>query len=47
MTNRIALTLIVLIGLFLAADYVYFGAEWAVFLGRKLIELIEWIAFWR
>ncbi len=47
MTNRIALFL----GLFLIAamiaDVYLYGTEHLLFLGKKLFELIEWIAFWR
>ncbi len=46
MTNRIALGL----GLFLVALFALnfaFGLEWHVFLGRKFLELIRVIAFWR
>ena len=47
MTNIIALWLVLLIAAFLAFDY--FAYDWAniVFLLRKLLELIEWLAFWR
>ena len=47
MTNQIAITLgaIILIGLGLD----WFFGDWAatLFLGRKLADLIEWMAFWR
>ena len=47
LTNRLAL----FIGLFLIAavgvDVWLFGDEHMVFLGKKLFELIEWLAFWR
>jgi len=46
-TNRIAIFL----GLFLIAalivDTMIYGNEHLIFLGKKLFELIEWIAFWR
>lgn len=46
-TNRIAIFL----GLFLIAaivvDGMIYGSGHLVFLGKKLFELIEWIAFWR
>ncbi|KEJ90245.1 hypothetical protein [Sulfitobacter donghicola] len=47
MTNRIALVLGLIIVCALVLDYVYFGTEHIVFLGKKLAELIEWLAFWR
>ncbi len=47
MTNRIALWLgAVLIGL-IAIDVILFGTEQLVYLGRKMVDLIEWMAFWR
>ena len=47
MTNSIALGLgVVLIGL-IAIDLMLFGTEHMVFLGKKLFDLIEWMAFWR
>ncbi len=46
-TNTIAIFL----GLFLIAalvvDTMMFGNEHLIFLGKKLFDLIEWIAFWR
>jgi len=47
MTNRIALGLGLLIIGFLILDLVVFGSEHMVFLGKKLADLIEWMAFWR
>ncbi len=46
MTNRIALGLGLAIAAILTLDYVF---EWgvAVFLGRRLLDLINLIAFWR
>ena len=47
MTNRIALVLAaVLLGL-IVVDVLLFGTEHLVFLGKKMFELIEWLAFWR
>jgi hypothetical protein len=47
MTNTIA----VLLGLFLVAllgfDYLQYDGANALFLSRKFVELIEWMAFWR
>jgi hypothetical protein len=47
MTNTIALWLALIIGALLAFDY--FQYDWAntVFLLRKFIALIEWLAVWR
>lgn len=47
MTNRLALGLAGIILIALAIDYYIY--DWAItlYLGRKLIELIEWLAFWR
>jgi hypothetical protein len=47
MTDRIALWLFVLIALALFADYWFQGMDGLIFLGVKLGDLIEWMAFWR
>lgn len=47
MTNRIALSIaVVLLGL-IVLDVLLFGTEHLLFLGKKMFELIEWLAFWR
>ncbi len=47
MTNRIAIVLgLIIIGA-IVVDYVFFGTEHAIFLAKKMTELIEWLAFWR
>ena len=47
MTNRIAAFLgLILLGLLLA-DVLIFGSEHIVFLAKKLLDLIDWMAFWR
>jgi hypothetical protein len=46
-TNRIAIFLgLILIAAFVA-DTMIFGNEHLIYLGKKLFDLIEWIAFWR
>ena len=46
-TNRIAIFLgMILIAAFVA-DTMMFGKEHLIYLGKKLFDLIEWIAFWR
>ncbi|WP_347313260.1 hypothetical protein [Defluviimonas sp. SAOS-178_SWC] len=47
MTNRIALTLVVLIAAFFLADHVWLSLGAPVFLGRKFVDFIEFLAFWR
>ncbi len=47
MTNRIALVLGLLILGALAADIYMFGSLHLIFLGKKMYQFIEWIAFWR
>lgn len=47
MTNRIALVLGLLLIAALATDVLLYGSEHLIFLGKKLYELIDWIAFWR
>lgn len=47
MTNSIAIVL----GLFLVgaitADVMLYGSDHVIFLGKKLTDLLEWMAFWR
>jgi len=47
MTNRLALVLGLVLLILLALDA--FFADWAnsIYLGRKLVDLIEYLAFWR
>ena len=47
MTNRIALFLGFFLIVVIAADLYFYGTEHLIFLGKKLFELIEWLAFWR
>ena len=46
MTNRIALVLGPLLVGGLALDIIFNGSENLIFLGKKLFELTEWLAFW-
>ena len=46
-TNRIAMFLIVLICAALIVDVLLFGTDHLKFLFRKMLELLEWLAFWR
>ncbi|HEY9039739.1 MAG TPA: hypothetical protein VIN05_12455 [Roseovarius sp.] len=47
MTNRIAFWLFLLIVLAFMLDYWIQGFDGLIFLGGKLGELTEWLAFWR
>jgi len=47
MTNRIALVLGLLILLAIVLDLAFHGLDDVIFLGKRLYEFIEWIAFWR
>ncbi|MCH2095082.1 MAG: hypothetical protein MK160_08185 [Rhodobacteraceae bacterium] len=47
MTNSIALGLGLFIIAGIAMDYVVFGGDHLIFLGKKGFALIEWMAFWR
>ncbi|MEO0999296.1 MAG: hypothetical protein AAFW69_01630 [Pseudomonadota bacterium] len=47
MTNSFALVFGLLILAVLAADIFYYQWDILVFLGRKLLDLSEWLAFWR
>ena len=46
MTNRIAIGLGLFIIGFLALNFAL-GLEWHIFLGRKFLDLVRAIAFWR
>jgi hypothetical protein len=47
MTNPIALVLAILIVIALGVDLILFGSGHVVFLGKKLFQFLEWLAFWR
>lgn len=47
MTNRIAVYLGLAILAAITAVYVLFGTENFLFLAKKFLELLEWVAFWR
>jgi hypothetical protein len=47
MTDKIAIVLAILIVGIFAADLLFFGWDLHIFLGRKLVELTDYIAFWR
>ena len=47
MTNRIAVWLALIVVAVLAVDGLAFGGHLPVFLGRKGLDLLEWVAFWR
>ena len=46
-TNKIAVGLLLLILAFLAIDYYFADWAMALFLARKFILLLEYVAFWR
>ncbi|CUH77111.1 hypothetical protein [Tropicibacter naphthalenivorans] len=47
MTNRLAIILGGFILCALIVDLLLFGTEHMVFLGKRMFQLIEWVAFWR
>ena len=47
MTNRVALYLGAILIILIVMDILLFGTEHMIFLGKKLADLIEWMAFWR
>lgn len=47
MTNPIALVLGIAVALALLADFWLNSGGAAYFLARKLIDFLDWIAFWR
>ena len=46
-TNAVAIGLALLIGASLVVDQVLFDGETTLFLGRKFLDLLTWLAFWR
>lgn len=47
MTDRLALILGLIILGAVVLDVGLYGTQHLVFLGKKLFELTEWLAFWR
>lgn len=47
MTNQLAIVLALIIGGIIAADFLVFGWDLHIFLGRRLMQLTEYLAFWR
>ncbi|MEL7256416.1 MAG: hypothetical protein AAFN80_01055 [Pseudomonadota bacterium] len=47
MTNRLALVLGIVVLCALIIDAILFGMAGSFFLARKLVDLIEWLKFWR
>jgi len=47
LTDRIALWLAAVLILLIGADFVVTGGEILVFLARKFLDLMDWVAFWR
>lgn len=47
MTNKLALVLGLMIAAAIVIDVSLNGTGHLVFLGKKLFQLLEWLAFWR
>lgn len=47
MTNGVAIGLALIIASGLALDYYVYDLEGSLFLARKTLALIDWLAFWR
>lgn len=47
MTNSLAITIGLIVTALVSVDVLMYGTEHLLFLGKRLIELIEWLAFWR
>ncbi|MFW2545159.1 hypothetical protein ACN2XU_21230 [Primorskyibacter sp. 2E107] len=47
MTHRLAIILGLLIIVAFAVDYAFYDTKHLVFLAKKMLDLIEWLAFWR
>jgi hypothetical protein len=47
MTNTIAFWLALIIAGIFAADLLFYDWDLHIILGRQVLRLIEWVAFWR
>lgn len=47
MTNKIAVGLTILILVLLGLDFGVNGGNGTLFMGRKFLDLLHWVAFWR
>ncbi|MFZ1727001.1 MAG: hypothetical protein WBO29_03425 [Albidovulum sp.] len=47
MTNRIAIALALFIALFFVADHFWLHLDAGLNMARKILDLIDWVAFWR
>ncbi|WP_291336117.1 hypothetical protein [Albidovulum sp.] len=47
MSTRIALSLAVLIAVFIVVDALWLHLGAPLFLARKFADFVEWLAFWR
>ncbi|WP_155326440.1 hypothetical protein [Alkalilacustris brevis] len=47
MNNPIAIGIVLAIAGLFAADLLVFGGDIHIFLGRRFVDLIEFLAFWR
>ena len=47
LTNRIAIALGLILIAAIVVDVMVYGTEHLIFLAKKMMELMEWIAFWR
>lgn len=47
MTNKIAVAIALMVLALFALDALFFDGHLPLFLARKTLALIEWVAFWR
>lgn len=47
MTNTIAIWIVALVGAVFLADFFWFGWDLHIALGREMLRLLGWVAFWR
>ena len=47
MTNTLAILLALGIVGLVAVDILYLDSAYLLFLGRKFLDLVSWLAFWR
>ncbi len=47
MTNSISIWLALLVFAFFGVDFYFYDWQLSVYLGRKMLDMIEYMAFWR
>lgn len=47
MTDRLAIFIAMVAGALLMLDFAFNSGQASLFLAKKMMDLIEWLAFWR